>query len=213
MNDKKLDTWSYNENLSKEFEAIGFFVSDHPLKYYKDIIDQHKAKSFADFEKNNIKDCILSGTIMSVKEKKTAKGNSFAIIKFSDLTKVFELFLFSEILENNRNNLIAGKSFLITVIKNLGDQDNRFKRINVRKIVNLDDAINLNYTNVHIEINDSLNLEKLYQSINERGDSKIKISINEKNKNYFFELKDKRKFDYKKLKDLNKEHYIKKINV
>jgi len=213
MNDNKLDTWSYNENLSKEFEAIGFFVSDHPLKYYQDIIEQHKAKSFADFEENNIKDCILSGTIMSVKEKKTAKGNSFAIIKFSDLTKVFELFLFSEILENNRNNLIAGKSFLITVIKNFGDQDNRFKRINVRKIVNLDDVINLNYTNVHIEINDSLGLEKLYQSINERGDSKIKISINEKDKSYFFELKDKRKFDYKKLKDLNKEHYIKKINV
>ena len=34
-----------------------------------------------------------------------------------------------------------------------------------------------------------------------------------KNKNYLFELKDKRKFDYKKLQDLNKEHYIKKINV
>ena len=74
-------------------------------------------------------------------------------------------------------------------------------------------AINLNYSNVHIEIDNSLYLEKLYKSIKERGDSKIKISIKEKNKNYLFELKDKRKFDYKKLQDLNKEHYIKKINV
>ena len=150
---------------------------------------------------------------LSVKEKKTAKGNSFAIIKFSDLTKVFELFIFSEVLEKNRANLIAGKSFLITVIKNQEDQDNRFKRINVRKIVSLDDAINLTYDNVHIEIKDSENLEKLYKSIEETGNSKIKISINEGNKNYLFELKDKRKFDYKKLKDLNKELYIKKINV
>ena len=73
--------------------------------------------------------------------------------------------------------------------------------------------MNLNYENVHIEIEDSHNLEKLYESISERGDSKIKISINEKNKNYLFELKDRRKFDYKTLKNLNKELYIKKINV
>ena len=50
---------------------------------------------------------------MSIKEKKTIKGNSFAIIKFSDLSKVFELFLFSEILEINRKNLIEGKIFFI----------------------------------------------------------------------------------------------------
>jgi hypothetical protein len=66
---------------------------------------------------------------------------------------------------------------------------------------------------VHIEINDALNLDKLYQCIDEKGDSKIKISINEGSKNYLFELKDKRKFDYKKLQDLNKEPYIKKINI
>ena len=54
---------------------------------------------------------------MSVKEKKTIKGNSFAIVKFSDLSKVFELFLFSEILELNRKYLIEGKSFLLTVLK------------------------------------------------------------------------------------------------
>jgi len=213
MGDKKLDTWTNNETLSKEFESVGFFISDHPLRYYQDILDQYKAKSFFEFEEKHIKDCILSGTILSVKEKKTSKGNSFAIIKFSDLTKVFELFLFSEILEKNRENLIPGKSFLITVIKNQDDKDNRFKRINVRKIVNLDDAVNLSYNNVHIEMNDSHNLEKLYKAIQEVGDSKIKISINEGNKNYLFELRDKRKFDYKKLKDLNKELYIKRINV
>tara|TARA_B110000438_G_scaffold297176_1_gene343145 strand:- start:623 stop:4042 length:3420 start_codon:yes stop_codon:yes gene_type:complete len=213
MSDKKLDAWTNNETLSKEFESVGFFISDHPLRYYQDILDQYKSKSFFEFEEKNIKDCVLSGTILSVKEKKTSKGNSFAIIKFSDLTKVFELFLFSEVLEKNRESLIPGKSFLITVIKNQDDKDNRFKRINVRKIVNLDDAVNLTYNNVHIEINDSHNLEKLYKAIQEVGDSKIKISLNEGKKNYLFELRDKRKFDYKKLKDLNKELYIKKINV
>ena len=66
---------------------------------------------------------------------------------------------------------------------------------------------------MHIEIDKKDNLNKLYESIKEKGDSKINISINEKDKNYLFELKDKRKFDYKMLKNLNKEQYIKKIRV
>ena len=56
-------------------------------------------------------------------------------------------------------------------------------------------------------------LEKLYEAIKEQGNSKIKISIKKEDKNYLFELKNKRKFDYETLKHLNKVHYIKKIRV
>ena len=56
-------------------------------------------------------------------------------------------------------------------------------------------------------------LEKLYEIIKDKGNSKIKICINKEDKNYLFELKDKRKFDYETLKHLNKERYIKKINI
>ena len=150
---------------------------------------------------------------MKFQEKKTSKGTAFAIIKFSDLSKVFELFLFSEMLEANRKSLIEGKSFVLTIMKDKENQENRFRRINVRKIINLEDIKKVNYNNEHIEIDKPDNLKKLYESIKEKGNSKIKISILEKNKNYLFELKDKRKFDYETLKYLNKEPYIKKINV
>ena len=150
---------------------------------------------------------------MSIKEKKTSKGNPFAVIKFSDLSKVFELYLFSEILESNREHLIEGKSFLLTVIKDKENQENRFRRINVRKVMSLDKITKLNYTSVEIEMHDEDDLSKLYEVIKEKGDSKIKIAIRKENKNYLFELKDKRKFDYQTLKYLNKERYIKKIRV
>ena len=150
---------------------------------------------------------------MSIKEKKTSKGNPFAIIKFSDLSKVFEIFLFSEILELNRKKLIEGKSFLLTLIKDKDNSDNRFRRVNVRKITSLEEITKLNYSNVYIEVDKSDNLSKLYEKIREKGDVKIQISIEDNKKNYLFELKDKRKFDYEMLKNLNKEHYIKKIRV
>ena len=90
---------------------------------------------------------------------------------------------------------------------------NRFKRINVRKIVRINDITKPTYTNVYIEIDKTDSLDKLYQSIKEKGNSRIKISIKEKKKNYLFELKEKRKFDYQTLKNLNKEQFIKKITI
>ena len=211
--DKNSTNWTNDELLSKEFESLGFYISNHPLNDFQDVLNQYKVKSFKQFEFGEENECILSGTIMSVKEKKTLKGNPFAIIKFSDLSKVFELFLFSEILEKNRSKLIEGKSFLLTVIKNKENQDNRFKRISVRNIQSLEEITKKNYSDVHIEIDKADNLKKLYESISEKGNSKIKISFISKDKNYLFELKDKRKFDYETLRNLNKEHYIKKISV
>ena len=93
------------------------------------------------------------------------------------------------------------------------NQENRFRRISVRKIVSLREITKIGYSDVYIEINEPNNLKDLYEVIKEKGNSKIKISINNKDKNYLFELKDKRKFDYETLKNLNKERYIKKIRV
>ena len=213
IKDKNATDWSNAETLSKEFESIGFYMSNHPLKDYEDALNHQRVKTFKDFENEIESEAFIAGTVMSVKEKKTIKGNSFAIVKFSDLSKVYELFLFSEILELNREKLIEGKSFLLTVIKDKTNLDNRFRRINVRKIVSLDNFIKLNYKNVEIEIHNTDDLDKLYEVIKSKGDSTIKISVEKENKNYLFELKEKRKFDYETLKYLNKERYIKKINL
>ncbi len=213
ITDKDSASWKNDETLSKEFESVGFYLSNHPLKNYEKMLEQHKVKTFKEFENTNESQSVLAGTIMSIKEKKTLKGNNFAIVKFSDLSKVFELFLFSEILEMNRKNLVEGQSFLLTVIKDKENQENRFRRISVRKIISLNEIVKMGYSNVHIEIDDTGSLAKLYESIKEKGNSKIKISFSKNNKNYLFELKDKRKFNNETLKYLNNEHFIKKISV
>jgi len=213
MKDSNSSNWTNEELLSKEFESVGFYISNHPLKEYQSVLDQHKVRTFNEFENGTENESFIAGTVMSIKEKKTLKGNSFAIIKFSDLSKIFELFLFSEILEKSRSELAVGKSFLLTVIKDKKNHENRFRRISVRKIVKLEEITKQHYSNVHIEIDKSNNLKKLYETIKEKGKTKIKISIKEENKNYLFELKDERKFNQETLKFLKKEHYIKKISV
>ena len=213
MNEKNSEKWTNEEELAKEFESLGFYISSHPLNSYKNLLQQYNVKLFKDFEEGSANESSVVGTIMSVKEKKTSKGTPFAIIKFSDLSKVFELLFFSENLERNRSKLVEGKSFFLTLLKDKENQENRFRRINVRKVIPLEDLTKSDYNNVHIEIDSINNLERLYETIKEKGETKINISIADKNKNYLFELKNKRKFDYKMFENLNKQQYIKKIRV
>ena len=35
----KIDDWKFEERLSKEFESVGFFISDHPLNQFKEIFE------------------------------------------------------------------------------------------------------------------------------------------------------------------------------
>ena len=138
----KTNDWSFDEKLSKEFESLGFYISDHPLNQYSDLLESYKIINFDDFNDNKeIKEANISGTILKVQEKKTQKGNSYAIIKFSDRKSVFELFIFSELLEINREILKEGSSLIITIYKNSLDA-NRFKKLTVKKISSLNSLIN-----------------------------------------------------------------------
>ena len=42
----KIDDWNFEERLSKEFESVGFFISDHPLNQFKEIFEDYNVINF-----------------------------------------------------------------------------------------------------------------------------------------------------------------------
>ena len=204
-----IEDWNTDTKLSKEFETLGFYISDHPLNQFKSIFKQYNINNFANFENN--KDTLSSNiacTILKVQEKKTQKGNSYAIVKFSDLTNVFELFIFSDIFELNRDNLFEGNSVMVTLIKNYSDENRIQKRINVKKIVSLKDVMNKTMKNITFKFNDIKDLHKL-KNLNEKdGQTEIKIIIEKNNEIMTFNMKNKRKVDNKLINSLNLQENV-----
>ena len=150
------EKWDTKEFLSEEFKSLGFYISDHPLNNYKNIFPQLNIKPYKDFIIDQNNEGIIAGTLMTIQEKKSSKGTPFAIAKFSDNFGEYELFIFSEILVKNREILKEGESFVMTLFK---DVSNDQKRVNVRKIVLLDSLINNSYKKVSIEIDEKLDLK------------------------------------------------------
>ena len=198
--------WTIEERLSKEFETLGFFISDHPLNQFKETYELYNIIDYLEFNSNeNIKKANIAATVLKVQEKKTQKGNSYAIIKFSDLSGVFELFVFSDIFEINRSVLIEGNSLLITLIKNISDEENRFKRINVKKITSLNEVVNKSINEVVFKLNDIKKLESLKSLSQKEGNAQVKLILKDNEKNLTFKLKEKRQIDRKIINTLINE--------
>ena len=207
-----IDDWKFEERLAKEFEAVGFFISDHPLNQFKEIFDDYKIIDYNNFNSEiEIKEANIAATLLKVHERKTAKGNTYAVIKFTDLTSVFELFIFSDTLETNRGILVEGNSLILTLNKNISDDENRFKRINVKKIASLKDLFNKPIDQIEFILKNSNQLKEISDLIPNPGSTEIKIKIKEKNNELTFKLKNKRDVDRKSLNILKKQDILTNI--
>ena len=200
--------WKFEERLSKEFEAIGFFISDHPLNQFKEIFDDYKISDYNKFRNNDndIKEANIAATLLKIQERKTSKGNSYAVIKFTDLTSVFELFIFSDILESNREILIEGNSLILTLIKNISNDENRFKRINVQKIASLKDLFNKPVSEITFTIKSIEEIDKISNFVKDEGFTDVKINFKDGKNELQFKLKNKRLIDRKSINLLRKDN-------
>ena len=209
---EKTKPWTKKELLSEEFVSLGFYISDHPLNEYKEFFTQLNIESYKDFVESSKSESLIAGTIMSIQEKKSAKGNSYAIIKFSDNKSEFELFLFSDFFLSNRDKLKESNSFILTLHKEKSTDENNLNRVNIRKIVDLSDLVNKPYESVSIELNNKEKLQELNELLKNNGDTKISIILKDDNKNYSFELEKNRKFDFNLFSLIKNKEYVKKIS-
>ena len=205
--------WTQKELLSEEFKSIGFYLTNHPLNEFDEIFKQLNICSYYQFYENEKNEGLVAGTIMSIQEKKSAKGTPYAIVKFSDKQAEFELFLFAEILISNREKLKESESFVLTLQKDKISGENTKKRVNVKKILNLDDVINKPYSKVTIELKYDYDLDEIKKLLSNKGETEINLVIKHEKKQAHFSLQENRKFDLTHFKALKAKKYVEKITV
>ncbi len=207
---ENLDDWNFEERLSKEFESVGFFISDHPLNQFKEIFDDYKIINYQKFNLDDeIKEANIAATLLKIQERKTSKGNSYAVLKLTDLSSVFELFVFSDLLDLNREILKDGVSLILTLNKSFTDQENRLKRINVKKIASLKDLFNTPIKEITLSIKSKKQLDEISDFLDKRGQTLVNIRYLENDNCYKFKLKNLRNIDRKSVNLLR----IKEINT
>ena len=136
-----VDSWTPMETLAQEFDAIGFYLSAHPLDSYAKTLERLGVQAYADVMRRlsrSTSSHLIAGTVISKQVRRSAKGNRFAFIQCSDPTGMFEVTVFSEILSAHFDLLEPGRSVLFRVEGRIDDRDQ--PRLMVQSVDDLDIA-------------------------------------------------------------------------
>ena len=139
---RPIKAWPPMERLQFEFEAVGFFLSGHPLDAYASVLAKLGIQSYAELEARADRGAVagrLAGIVVSARERRSQKGNKFAFAVFSEPTGQFEAVIFSETLAASRPLLEAGSAVLLTVE---GERDGEALKLRVQTVQSLDEAAN-----------------------------------------------------------------------
>ena len=99
---------------------------------------------------------------------------------------------------------------MLNLFKNYSDEEKMQKRINVKKITSLRDAVNQQIKNIIFNFNNFKDIYKLKKLSKKDGETNIKILLNQNDKVITFELKEKRFVNNMLLNSLNLSENIQK---
>ncbi len=157
------------DRLSLEFEAIGFFLTGHPLDDYKDVLDALGAETWAEFAaKARTRRVVgtVAGTVLHARERKGKTGNAYAFVAFSDATGQFEAVIFSELLAASRALLEPGTAVLLDVE---AEADGEAVKVRVQRLVSLDKAAEARHAGMKIYLDDTRALAPLAEQVGGGG--------------------------------------------
>jgi DNA polymerase-3 subunit alpha len=124
----RIEPWLPAEKLRREYEAVGFFLSGHPLDDYAAVLKKLRVQSWAEFSravKNGATAGKVAGTVVSRQERRTKTGNKMGIFGLSDPTGHYEAVIFSEGLAEYRDLLEPGTAVLLVLSAEVQGDDVR----------------------------------------------------------------------------------------
>ncbi len=156
-----LESWLPADRLRREYDAIGFFLSGHPLDDYATALKRLRVQSWSEFSravKTGATAGRVAATVVSRMERRTKTGNKMGIMGLSDPTGHFEAVLFSEGLAQYRDVLEPGSAVLLQLGAELQGEDVRARILHAEP---LDDAAAKTQKGLRIFVQDDKPLESI----------------------------------------------------
>jgi DNA polymerase III subunit alpha len=231
LRDVKL--WVPREILNKEQDAVGFYLSGHPLDEYSELLSHFRVETYNDFvarvevlkqesrdkkaaepieppepsnsslsleeqvERNKKREAVkakdnlipfrrgerrpdngipgtLAGVVAYLQERRSKKGNKFAFAAFSDAAAQFEMVMFAETLEAQRELLQPGT---VVLLKVSADPESDSLRLRLLSAEALDQAAGRIQKGVQLTINKETAFPDIAERLSIGGNGRLRLVL------------------------------------
>jgi DNA polymerase-3 subunit alpha len=173
----KVASWPLAERLRREFDAVGFFLSGHPLDAYQTILGRLRVQRWADFVravKQGASAGRLAATVLDRQERRTRAGTKMGIVQLSDQTGQFEAILFQEGLNQYRDLLEKGAAVLVSLQASLEGED---VRVRIVAVESLDEAASRIQKGLRVFLRNDDPLGSLAKHLGVKGDGEVSLIL------------------------------------
>jgi DNA polymerase-3 subunit alpha len=169
--------WMAAERLQKEFDAIGFFLSGHPLDEYAAPLKRLRTQSWAEFSRAVRAGATagkVAGCVVSRVERRTRTGGRMGIVGLSDPSGQYEAVLFAEGLQQFRPLLEPGNAVLLFLTAELqGDE----VRARIQTVEPLDKAAEKLTQGLRVFVRNEAPLDSVAKRLEARGDGEVSVVV------------------------------------
>ncbi len=133
----KVDQWTMPDRLAREFSAIGFYMSAHPLDEFKQTLQRLRCVPYAELaaEKKRVERAVtLAGSVIRRLDRRTKDDKRMAHIGFSDASGMFEAVCFQEVLIQGGQHLEPGKAVIINAATRWDGDDLKLQVVSVQSL-------------------------------------------------------------------------------
>ncbi|MGP9820180.1 DNA polymerase III subunit alpha [Salinarimonas sp. NSM] len=171
------EPWTASDRLQREYDAVGFFLSGHPLDEYSDLLGKLRVQRWSDFVRSVRAGASvgrLAATVLDRQERRTKSGSKMGILQLSDQSGHFEAIVFSEGLQRFRDQLEPGSAVVLVVQAGVEGEDVR-ARINA--VEPLDEAIAKHQKGMRIYLRDERPVRSVQERLKARGEGEVSLVL------------------------------------
>jgi DNA polymerase-3 subunit alpha len=176
----KADKWQPLEQLRHEFDAVGFYLSAHPLDNMASQLERLRVvpstrvrEALQSSPTNRLR---MAGIVVRKQERTSQKGNRFAFVSVSDPQGVFEMMVFSELLNASRELLEAGTPILLSVDVDKRPESDELRFL-AQSIEPLTAAVQEVTRQVIITLDRQDAVSKIKSVLSEAGPGRVKVQL------------------------------------
>ena len=170
------EDWEQNERLAAEQEAVGFYLSAHPLDSYEDALKGLSVTPSAQVAQQLVSGVTrfrLAGVVLSVRERGPG-SRRYAFIQLSDPSGSYEVAAFRETYGDGRGVLEPGKPVLVTAQARLEGED---VKLSAQSFDDLDARLSQNFTGLAVHVLDTDAIEPLGAILANRQEGSGRIAL------------------------------------
>ncbi|HJW77231.1 MAG TPA: DNA polymerase III subunit alpha, partial [Beijerinckiaceae bacterium] len=171
------EPWPASVRLQKEYAAVGFFLSGHPLDEFGPVLERLRVQKWVDFcraVKGGVSVGRVAATVLDRYERRTKSGSKMGVVMLSDQTGHFEAIVFQEGLQKYRDLLEPGRALVLVLQAGLeGDE----VRARIQSAESLDEAAARHQKGMRIYLRNDEPIPSVESRLRERGEGEVSLVL------------------------------------